>query len=166
MGCQINPRSRAKGNSVLHRVRDAGFTLIELLIAVAIMAILAVGVSLSAARGPQERSDLALFREQFNSTQALAIAGGQSRGVQVSPRGLQMAQRTAAGWQVSDRVLRWRGRVSLRVPFGTEPGGRDTPDLVFLATGQVTEFDIVFADRGRVESCHSDGWTGLICDAD
>ncbi|WP_323783834.1 prepilin-type N-terminal cleavage/methylation domain-containing protein [Thalassovita sp.] len=147
------------------RVPEAGFTLIELLITVAIMAILAVGVSLSAARGPKERSDLALFRDQFNTARAMAIAGGQSRGLQLGPRGLQLAERTATGWQISDQVLRWRGRVSLRVPFDTDAGGRDTPDLVVLATGQTTAFDISFADRGRVESCRSDGWTGLICDA-
>ncbi|MYM55955.1 prepilin-type N-terminal cleavage/methylation domain-containing protein [Thalassovita mangrovi] len=145
---------------------DAGFTLIELLIAVAVMAVLAVGASLTALGGAREDSDLARFRAQFDTARMLAITGQQSRGLTISSRGMQPAEHGAEGWSPAGRELRWRGRVALSVPQTARMGGTGTPDLVFLANGQTTPFRLGFSDGGRVVSCRSDGWTGLTCDGD
>ncbi|WP_373051199.1 prepilin-type N-terminal cleavage/methylation domain-containing protein [Thalassovita aquimarina] len=143
---------------------DAGFTLIELLIAVAVMAVLAVGVSLTALRGPREESDLALFRSQVETARLLAVTGQQSRGLNITARGMRLAKHTDSGWTQSENELLWRGRVVLDVPTTARPGGIDTPSLVFLANGQTTPFRVTFSHAGRSAECRSDGWTGLTCD--
>lgn len=140
-----------------------GFSLIELLIAAAVLAVLAVGASLSVGRSGSARdSDQTLFQRNFEVLQQLAITGGQSRGLEITPRGMRLALRDEAGWQISEREQRWRGRVSV-VTQGPNRGG-DTPTVIFLATGQSTPFDVVFRSDDAVLRCRSDGWSGLTCD--
>ncbi|SMP05677.1 prepilin-type N-terminal cleavage/methylation domain-containing protein [Shimia sagamensis] len=139
---------------------SAGFSLIELLIAVAIMAVLAVGASLSIGRmqsgTPQ---DQALFQRNFDSLKELAITSGQSRGLQITTKGLQVAMQTPQGWRISEQVLAWRGKVTATVP----PTASNAPDVEFLASGETTPFSIVFSRKGDMSRCQSDGFLGLTC---
>lgn len=139
----------------------AGFSLIEVLIAVTILAVLAAGASLSAGRtGTNSETDQALFQRNFEVLSQLAITGAQTRGMRLTPKGMQLATRTAMGWDISERVVRWRGKVSATTK---DPSAVDQPDLVFLANGESTPFSIVFADGKAVNRCQSDGFTGLTC---
>jgi len=153
----------------------AGFTLIELLISVAVLAVLAVGATLALSSGaPRAGNDLALFRSQFTAARQLAITGQQARGLKITPEGLQLALSSDSGWQISERVLPWRGRVAFVARSVGQSVAQNTrtqagaPDILLLADGQSTPFDItftpVFAQRSATRRCQSDGWTGLQCD--
>lgn len=151
MGAGIDPALPAGDSGT------EGFSLIELLIAIAVLAVLAVGASLALPRTiTGGDSDLALFRSQFTTARQLAITGQQTRGLKITPQGLQLAFRDAEGWQISDRILPWRGRVAFSAQRPAEG-----PDILLLADGQSTAFDITFGATGR---CQSDGWTGVRCD--
>ncbi len=139
---------------------DAGVTLIELVVVVAVMATLVLGVTLSAGRGGGgSEGDLMRFRTAYDQARSLAVHGELRRGIVLSARGRRIAWWQADGWQVSDQLQPWRGRVSYQIngPSAAQEG----PDILFLPNGQTSAFSIQFDSI----SCRSDGWTGLICEA-
>lgn len=174
MGPELEPVCKA-GPGAESGYHTAGFTLIELLISVAVLAVLAVGATLALPGGaPRAGNDLALFRSQFTAARQLAITGQQARGLKITPEGLQLALSNDSGWQISERVLPWRGRVAFVARSVGQSAAQNTrtqagaPDILLLADGQSTPFDItftpVFAQRSATRRCQSDGWTGLQCD--
>lgn len=147
-------------------VSDAGVTLIELLVVVAVLSVLAVGVSLTAGRaGSAGQTDAASFQDQFNAAQSMAVHSGQTYGLTLSAKGRRMERRLAGTWQQLGPERRWQGRVgySLRGPQPSQLA----PDILFLTNGQTSAFDITFSGQpgGTTIRCRSDGWTGLECDA-
>lgn len=145
---------------------DAGVTLIELLVVVAVLSVLAVGVTLSAGRaGSAGQSDATAFQGQFEAARSLAVHSGQAYGLTLGPKGRRMERRVAGDWEILGPERRWQGRVghNLRGPQPYEAG----PDILFLSNGQTSAFDITFSGRGGATAirCHSDGWTGIECDA-
>jgi prepilin-type N-terminal cleavage/methylation domain-containing protein len=147
------------------RPSDAGFTLIELLVVISVLSILSVGATLAASRqgASAATADRAWFEEQYTALRDLATQGRNSKGLSVTPKGLSFARKTAEGWQIGDPIRRWRGKVSVA---GLRPQpGLNAPDIILLASGQSSAFDIRFTGRrGPSQNCHSDGWTGLTCD--
>ena len=141
---------------------DAGVTLIELLVVVAVLAVLAVGVSITAMRGSDSGAgaDMAWFEAQFNQHRALAITSASSFGMILSPKELRIAQHQSDEWIQQTSARRWRDRTT----FSTRSPKADfeTPDIVFLASGQSTAFDITF---GAGRSCTTDGWSDLTCNS-
>ncbi|WP_390915541.1 prepilin-type N-terminal cleavage/methylation domain-containing protein [Pseudosulfitobacter sp. SM2401] len=139
---------------------DAGVTLIELLVVVAVLAVLAVGVSITAMRGSDsgDRADMAWFQAQFDQHQTLAITSVRSYGLIVSPKDLRVAQHQSDGWEPQSSARRWRARVA----FSRRDRASNfaAPDIILLASGQSSAFDITFGAR---HTCTSDGWNGLTC---
>ena len=151
--------------------REAGFTLVELLVAIAVLAVLALGASLALPRGaPPTESDMALFQRQFEQMRQLAITGQSSRGLRITPQGLQLARRQASAqtalldspeahsakaseplprWHVSARQQRWQGRVQFisQNSAGRAPIGSGAPDIQLLADGRSSAFIIRFFPR-------------------
>lgn len=149
---------------------DAGFTLVELLVAIAVLAVLALGASLALPRSsvPAER-DMALFQRQFEQMRQLAITGQSSRGLRITPQGLRLARRQATSqanlladalvgpeasgqnqrWHLSARQQRWQGRVQFisQNSAGRAPIGSAAPDIQFLADGRSSAFTIRFSPR-------------------
>lgn len=143
---------------------DRGFTLIELLVVISVLAVLSVGATLAVSgRGTDSAaSDRAWFETQFRALQDLAMQGRNSKGLSITPEGLGFARRTGEGWDIGNPVRRWQGDVTIaNMRPRAEP---DEPQIVLLANGQTTAFDIRFSgNRGASQSCRSDGWTGLKC---
>ncbi|MGH1414391.1 MAG: type II secretion system protein [Pelagimonas sp.] len=143
---------------------DRGFTLIELLISIAILSVLAVGASLAIPRqGSPFTSDLAKFRTIYHSQRDLAIAGQQTLGLSVTRQNAQVMALGSQGWQTDHTPRKWSGTVTLSSkPFRGLPGPVSTqsPDIVFLPTGQTSAFRITF---GTSVQCESDGFAGLTC---
>lgn len=151
--------------------REAGFTLVELLVAIAVLAVLALGASLALPRSaPPAESDMALFQRQFEQMRQLAITGQSSRGLRITPQGLQLARRQASAqtalldspeahsakaseplprWHVSARQQRWQGRVQFisQNSAGRAPIGSGAPDIQLLADGRSSAFIIRFFPR-------------------
>jgi len=139
---------------------DAGVTLIELVVVVAVMASLVLGVTLTVGRGGgRSESDLRSFRSAYDQARSLAVHGRVQRGFLLSAKGHRMAWWHSDGWQLSEHLQPWRGRVSYLVK--TPRVADDRPNILFLPNGQTSAFSIQFDHIG----CRSDGWTGLICDA-
>lgn len=153
---------------------DAGFTLVELLVAIAVLAVLALGASLALPRSaPPAESDMALFQRQFEQMRQLAITGQSSRGLSITPQGLRLARRQATSqanlladvlvgpeaqrptsgqnqrWHVSARQQRWQGRVQFisQNSAGRAPIGSGAPDIQLLADGRSSAFIIRFFPR-------------------
>lgn len=154
MGGELDPRHR-----------DAGVTLIELLVVVAVLAVLAVGVTITAVRGQGNAgaADAQSFARAFDMARHLAVHSRQSQGLQITATDWRPMRRTARGWVETAPARPWRSRATLS---GTAPSfDPDRPDIVVLATGQSSAFDLVFAARGGgAHRCASDGWAGLACD--
>ena len=151
--------------------REAGFTLVELMVAIAVLAVLALGASLALPRGaPPAESDMALFQRQFEQMRQLAITGQSSRGLRITPQGLQLARRQASAqtalldspeahsakaseplprWHLSARQQRWQGRVQFisQNSAGRAPIGSAAPDIQLLADGRSSAFIIRFFPR-------------------
>lgn len=184
MDTELEPDSASK---------DAGFTLIELLVSIAVLSVLALGATLALPRDSGSATqDMALFQRQFEQMRQLAITGQSSRGLIIDPTGLRLASRQESNaadpqgnppalgqtqtWRIASRQQRWHGRVQF-IPLHSRNSapGSGTPDIQFLADGRSSAFRIRFAPRSgtisagrggaRQASCHSDGWTGLICDS-
>ena len=131
---------------------------------VAILAVLGVGASLSALRGGAPgagaEADMSRFRAAWTNEADLAVAGQARRGLEVSPEGLRRAVHDAGGWTLAETVEPLRRQAVLNA----EPGPPGAPDIVFLANGRSTPFEIVFPGGSRPSGrCVSDGWTGLTC---
>jgi len=146
--------------------RCAGFSLIELVVVVAIVAVLATGASLVAARSGDATalSDQQRFLRGLERTRARAIQGRQTLGITLGRRGLQIATRTAEGWQVSDRAVRWRDRVT--VLRRADRAGPGAPDIVILPNGQVSEFAVSFGrgTGGGRATCRGTAGGQVTCD--
>lgn len=139
---------------------QAGVTLIELVIVVAVLATLAVGVSLAAGRPASgAESDMARFVQSYALNRGLAVQGRQRRGLVITRDGSQRARWRDGAWEVAPRTDPWRGPVSYLIEGVRTPDG--APNILFLPNGRTSAFTITF-DTTR---CHSDGWTGLTCDA-
>ena len=142
--------------------KQAGFSLIELLVVIAVLSVLAVGASLAATRAPGRTDDADRFARIFAQLRQLSVQGQQWRGLNIRPRGHQMAGRSDGQWLDSGRETRWRGQVT----FATDGpiAGDNSPEIVFLPNGRTSAFSIRFG-AGAGTLCQSDGWTGLICEA-
>ncbi|PCJ04067.1 MAG: hypothetical protein COB16_11540 [Rhodobacteraceae bacterium] len=139
---------------------DAGVTLIELVVVVAVMASLVLGVTLTRGLGGASgESDLMSFRATYDQARSLAVHGQVQRGLALSAKGRRIAWWRGDGWQISEQLMPWRGRVSYQIEGPS--AAQETPDIIFLPNGQTSAFSIQFESI----SCRSDGWTGLICDA-
>ena len=149
------------GTKLTSVTRTHGFSLIELLVVIAILAVLSVGAVLTTGRGgPQAAgaADMARFRDDFTTLQALAIQGRETRGLLVQGRGMRRARPGPDGWEISKMTQPWRGRIAFsRQGERFEP---NAPDIRFLPNGRTSAFSIGFSAGGR---CESDGWAGLIC---
>lgn len=146
---------------------ESGVTLIELVIVVAVMATLAVGVTLAAGRpGTGAGDDRALFRAQFDTARALAVLEGRRRGLAITPQGRQAMALGPQGWDALGPRQGWAGPVDFQVTERRADlrrgAARGTaPQIELLPNGRSTAFVIRFGTT----RCHSDGWTGLRCDA-
>lgn len=144
---------------------DQGFTLIELLVVISVLAVLSVGATLAVSgRGMDTAaSDRAWFEAQFRALGDLAMQGRTSKGLSITPQGLSFAHRTGDGWDIGNPVRPWQGTVTV-ASLRPRPAV-DAPEIILLANGQSTAFNIRFSgNRGASQSCQSDGWTGLTCD--
>lgn len=156
---------------------EAGVSLIELLVVVAMLSVLAVGVTLPLRQSANStQADARLFQSVYARTRAQAVHSGALRGLKVDGRGLRLMQREADGqaqaprWQLSDQPIRWQGRAVFRAT-GPQGGGVTAgqsgprPDILFLPNGQTSAFDLRFTTPRHVPvSCSSDGWSEVSCD--
>ncbi|TCK99862.1 type II secretion system protein H [Shimia isoporae] len=145
---------------------DAGVSLIELLVVVAVLSVLAVGISLPLRNdGNNAPSDAARFQSLFENSRTLAIHKQQLRGLRIEPRGVALMARTQGGWEQSSQIIRWRGRVAFQ-NLGPIGAGQsfDSPEVTFLPNGQTTAFQIrFFSSESGSASCESDGWAEVTC---
>ncbi len=136
---------------------EAGFSLIEVLVVTAILAVLAVGVSLATVGPPNAiNSDVASFHQRFEALRSRAIQGQQIEGLFITPRGHQTAIREHNIWQTSGTEMRWSARVLFRPK--DQPLVPLAPDVLFLPNGSYSPFLLEFVSRVERIRCDGDGW--------
>lgn len=142
----------------------AGFSLLEAVVAVAVLAVLAVGAGLATGRGATgNQSDANWFQRAYAQQWSLAVIGRETRGLSVSQEGLSHWRFGPAGWAEQGRLCDWRGRVSLSGPV-VLPG---QPQIVLSPDGRATPFTLVFSqDRDTTWTCRGDGWSSAQCETD
>ncbi|PWJ15792.1 GspH/FimT family protein [Jannaschia seohaensis] len=146
--------------------REAGFSLIELVVVVAVLSVVAVGAGLAVGRGSDgATADAQRFARLVEVARASAVIGRQPEGLFVTATELRRAAWVDGAWQPSERGLRWRDDVLLRLE--TPRPGPAVPHLVFLPDGSGTAFEIAFAPQptGRRARCRGDGAGPMRCDA-
>lgn len=146
---------------------DSGVSLIELLVVVAVLSVLAVGLSLPLRDdGNRVASDAVRFQSFFDRTRTLAIHSQTKRGLRLTPRDMALMHSTSNGWQVSNQSIRFQVRADFRdqTPPGSEVA-YGAPEITFLPNGQTTAFQLRFFGSGSGTAvCESDGWKGMTCD--
>jgi len=148
---------------------DTGVSLIELLVVVAVLSVLAIGVSLPLRDGgSQAPADAARFASMFERTRTLAIHGQTQQGLRLTSRDMALMKLTADGWQTSRQSIRFQGRADFRTKTPANAlSALDAPEIIFLPNGQTTPFDLIFFGSGsRSAVCKSDGWMGVECTRD
>ncbi len=148
------------------KLDDGGFSLIEVVVVVAVFAVLAVGVSLSAGRGGSEKSDMQRFSEQFALVRALAVQGRQTRGIRVTRSGFAHTILMKDGWGELGELRRWQKAVKVQIPPRAGGGitSQNDPNIIVLYNGQVTDFNIQFGSRATgFLRCGNGRGMGLTC---
>lgn len=151
---------------ILPDQHDAGFSLIELMVVVAVLAVLAVGASLSAGRTGGGQGDMQRFSQQFELARALAIQGRQARGMWVTPQGFSMTELESDGWAEAGQQRRWNKPVSLQIPPRAGAGitSLKAPNIIVLPNGTVSDFSIRFNIGAAASTrCTHEDNAGLIC---
>ena len=167
---RTSPAGRA--NNAVGAVR--GVTLIELLVVVTIMAVLALGVGLSAGglfapRGGVSTADQ-LTQADLRARDA-AVLGRARIGIYPRRDGWIMARRDDEGrWQpegaplrVADARLTWQVDGRRYLPGPSEPGTREAPPVQFAPDGGSTGFSLrVEQGRDRLD-CDAEAGRRLEC---
>ncbi len=153
--------------------RRPGFTLIELLVVITLLAILSLGVGLTAGGAFRGHGSTLANRLQAAVAQARdgAILGRVTTGLRPGAQGWALMRRDGVGgWQVQDApvrdpaaVLVWQigGRAFL--PTQAEPAG---PPILFHPDGTATGFSLVIGRGSRRQGCTLDATESLSCDTD
>lgn len=139
---------------------DQGFSLIELVVTVAVISVLAVGVTLVATRDKPVETDAEQFAGRYMMLRQLAVQGQERLGLAITPRSSQIFRRKGEDWQAEGREALWRERAVFRSLRPNAPANE--PEIVFLSNGQTSPFEITFG-RAPAITCASDGWTGVSC---
>lgn len=137
---------------------ERGFTLVELLVAVAILAVLALGAGLVRARAPDADAAAATLARAFELARRSAVAAQRPTGLEVTEAGLQVVALSAEGvWMATgpEHHLRARPRVRALGPGAPAAG----PAVRFLPTGETSAVAIQLGGL----SCRATGWSGLAC---
>lgn len=139
-----------------------GFSLLEAVVAVAVLAVLAVGSGLASGRSAAgNQNDADRFQRAYAQQWSLAVTGRETRGLSVSQEGLAHWRYSTAGWVEQGRLYEWRGRASLSGPV-VLPG---QPQIVLSPDGRATPFTLVFSQgRGTAWTCRGDGWSSAQCE--
>lgn len=142
----------------------AGFSLLETVFAVAVLAVLAVGVSLATGRGISlDQSDADRFQRAYAQQWSLAVAGREPRGLSVSQGGLSHWRHGPAGWTELGKLYDWQSQASISGPV-VLPG---QPQIVLMPDGRATSFTAVFSGRrGTQSTCRGEGWSEAPCGQD
>lgn len=153
---------------------DQGFTLLELVIVVAVVALLSITAVFSVGRSAGSSANDALhFKSTYDHLRQAAILGRTSKAMSLRQKGFQALDNSTddtpdAAWVPANKAHLFAGEVRFRgLNTSLYPGfeeGELLADLVFLADGQVTSFEVSFILADQVTRCIGTGWAGLSCE--
>ena len=137
----------------------AGFTLIELMVVVAILAMLTTTLTLSVNRpGVADLSDAKRFQAVFAQLRDEAVMSQQILGLQVDGQGFQRMRWQSGAWDDLGASGSWSGVVQVLQPTDRSP-------VEFAPSAQIGPLLIRFEAGASVQTCRTDGWAGLSCNA-
>ncbi|PIE15619.1 MAG: type II secretion system protein GspH [Rhodobacterales bacterium] len=145
---------------------QSGFSLIELMVVVAIMAVLSISVTFSLGRtGERSAGDAAKFSQLFDSLQETAILARRPVGLLISEQGWQQLQPDQDGilWQPTGHSARFQSEARLKTTPPPPRRAEPLPNVVLLANGQSTAFELAFVSEQNTIICRTNGWEGLQC---
>lgn len=151
-----------------------GFTLVELLIVVTIIAILSMGVGMTAG-GVFARSGGGQAAERLTGGVArlrdTALLGRGVAGLYPRPDGWIAARRAGEDWQrdgtglrLSGVSLAWEVAGQTYLPGIVDPGTDEAPPIQFAPDGDSTPFALTILSGGTRRACQAPAGGGLTCE--
>ena len=145
-----------------HDAQDDGFSLVEVMVVIFIIGLMSTVAAMTLPFAPDAADDARAFHKDLVWAQETSQMTGRVYAVEIKANGYRFLERDQGTWVPSQRqFVQWSQDVQL-VRNGSpmdlvSQGEAVQPIIVLLPGGEVTNFQLIFAQAGGAAEVSSDG---------